>query len=780
MKDRRKRRALSEELRPRRLTLESLEARRVLNGAAPWHNDVYALDVDQSGLVSPHDALLVVNRLLLTGIGALEEPSAPPEFLYDTTGDNMLSPADLARIVNRLLTPPNIVLDTLMPFTIDLTPRLKISVSGPGAVPDGTPVHLDVDLNNDGFYTGGEVDYMVSSVYRNRSEFALAPALPANGPSGPYQIKLQARLIDGDGLPGTSAPQTMIVDTQTSDALANYVSAPDASYTWSQVHFGFGPNLLYSYYTLQMTSQTWREGDVDDPVWDHWLKVVIPSDARTIPDTALLFISGGSNTSSMPTSPSPEMVAISLANNAITVELKVVPNESVSFFAENPPRSRSEDEIISYTLDQYLSNIGEPGNETWPLLLPMVKSAVRAMDTIQAFTPTAFPSVVINDFIVTGYSKRGWTTWLTAAVDNRVRAIIPGVFDNPNQGPSMVHHYEVYGFFSEAVQDYNDMEIFHRMQTPEAQQLAKIMDPYSYFRNGKFDDLPILVLSSAGDEFFVSDSSQFYFEDLPGPVNRMRYFPNTGHGLDFGAVESTISFFDAVVNDNPIPEISWTVEPNGSIHAQTSDVPIEVLLWQATNPVARDFRWGDGFGPGGGPIGPSWSSTPLADQGGGVYIATVPTPVTGARAFLIEFTFASALEDFPHVFTTDIRVNSDLPLHPWPFTVGPPPLPNESTGDGAGVTSTTALTIWFTSDVPSSHMLVVAAMPGIGIVQPDPANIITGSTNDEPVVVATPSALADSPAYGDASDDLELTDTTGDGDEAVDSVFDELLDDVLL
>ncbi len=28
-----------------------------------------------------------------------------------------------------------------------------------------------------------------------------------------------------------------------------------------------------------------------------------------------------------------------------------------------------------------------------------------------------------------------------------MKASIPGVFDNPNQGPQMVHHYGVLGFF---------------------------------------------------------------------------------------------------------------------------------------------------------------------------------------------------------------------------------------------------------------------------------------------------------------------------------------------
>ena len=54
-----------------------------------------------------------------------------------------------------------------------------------------------------------------------------------------------------------------------------------------------------------------------------------------------------------------------------------------------------EDEIISHTFDQFL-NTGDP---TWPLLLPMVNSAVRAMDAVQAYGRQAW-SLNIEKFTV--------------------------------------------------------------------------------------------------------------------------------------------------------------------------------------------------------------------------------------------------------------------------------------------------------------------------------------------------------------------------------------------
>jgi PhoPQ-activated pathogenicity-related protein len=724
------------ERRHRRLELELLEERRVLSAAAPWLNDALPLDVNNDSQISPIDALAVINRLLLTGISPLGTPTGTPDKYYDTNGDGMLTPLDAVRVINALSRPTNVVLDTLMPYTIDLTPRLEVSVASGTSVPDGAAVHLDVDLNNDGLFTGSELDYTVSSMYRGRSEFALGPALPPDQGLNTYSINLRARVQNLSGVLFSSVVQPLVVDTQTSDALANYVNTPDPSYHWSLEYQSSGPNDAYQYYVLSMTSQTWRQGDVNDPVWDHWMQIVVPSGV-TLSNTALLYISGGSNTSSIPTTPDAGMVSTSLTAHVITAELRIVPNESVYFFAENPINYRSEDDIIAYTYDQYMRHIAEPGNETWPLLLPMVKSAVRAMDTVQAFIPQiTLGANQVDDFIVTGYSKRGWTTWLTTAVDDRIIASIPGVFDNPNQGPQMVHQYEVLGKFSEQVEPYSNMQVFERLKTREGELLSRIVDPYRYLNNGRFEK-PKLILNSAGDEFFMPDSSQFYFADLPGQNNYLRYIPNTGHGLDERAIQSTITFTDAVLNGRQLPKFSWTVEPNGEIDVHSVDTPVRVLLWQATNPVARDFRHG---------YNPSilWSSSVLSDQGGGNFVGSVPYPASGATAFLVELTFQSGVAGIPYVFTTDVRVNSDLPRTPFPYSSDASAF---LTGEPLALTSSAVLP----PDNESESAVPLFALPTQSTVTTDaPMASPAGVTSTAPAANSAPSNAVNTANWEDA------------------------------
>ena len=89
------------------------------------------------------------------------------------------------------------------------------------------------------------------------------------------------------------------------------------------------------------------------------------------PDIAFLFITGdGSGRSSV------ELLR-TLADRAGAVAALVtrVPNQPLF-------DGRKEDALIAYSFDQYLRT----GDETWPALFPMVKSAVRAMDAVQQWS----------------------------------------------------------------------------------------------------------------------------------------------------------------------------------------------------------------------------------------------------------------------------------------------------------------------------------------------------------------------------------------------------------
>src|SRR5262249_55977885 len=220
--------------------------------------------------------------------------------------------------------------------------------------------------------------------------------------------------------------------------------------------------------------------------------------------------------------------------------------------------------------------------------LPMVKSAVRAMDTVTALLASdAGGKAAINKFVVAGGSKRGWTTWLTGVVDRRGVAIGPIGIDVLNVRACPINHFCAYGFWAPALGDYDRHKIHERSDSPRYAALLRIEDPY-FYRDRL--TLPKFIINAAGDQYFPPDSSKFYFDELPG-TKYLRYVPNADHSLrGSDARESILAFYQAILKGAPLPKFTWKMQPDGSIRVQTEDKPLEVNLWQATNPKARDFR----------------------------------------------------------------------------------------------------------------------------------------------------------------------------------------------
>jgi PhoPQ-activated pathogenicity-related protein len=185
------------------------------------------------------------------------------------------------------------------------------------------------------------------------------------------------------------------------------------------------------------------------------------------------------------------------------------------------------------------------------------------------------------------------------------------------------------------------------MGTPQFRALMKIEEPYEYRERLT---MPKLLVNASGDQFFLPDSSQFYFDQLRGE-SHLRYVPNTNHGLEKSdAIESVEAFYSAIVKDTKRPEFSWTFEKDGTIKVVARDRPQQVLLWQATNPGARDFRLDV--------IGPAYKSETLTPSGPNTWVGRVPAPAKGWTAFFVELTYASGGR-YPLKFTTAVRVLPD-------------------------------------------------------------------------------------------------------------------------
>ena len=89
----------------------------------------------------------------------------------------------------------------------------------------------------------------------------------------------------------------------------------------------------------------------------------------------LLFITGGDHKSKQNDNDHKQALHAGSPLRRTVAVLRQVPNQPLL-------GDKKEDELIAETFVRYL----ETKDENWPLLFPMTKSAVRAMDAVQAFT----------------------------------------------------------------------------------------------------------------------------------------------------------------------------------------------------------------------------------------------------------------------------------------------------------------------------------------------------------------------------------------------------------
>ena len=304
---------------------------------------------------------------------------------------------------------------------------------------------------------------------------------------------------------------------------------------------------------------------------------------------------------------------------------------------------RKEDALIAYTFDQYLKT----GDETWPLLFPMVKGAMRGMDTVQAFAQKEF-NQKIEKFVVAGASKRGWTTWLTGAVDARVKAIAPMVIDMLNMKAQLQWSKKVYGKQSEEINDYTEMRFDQRQDEPGMVKLRSWVDPYEY--RSRYT-MPKLLLLGTNDRYWTVDSLRNYWSDLPEP-KLIYQTPNAGHDLGGGeeAIQTLAAFYEMIADGKELPKMEWKMA-DGANGEATVEVSVNqkvkaIRLWTA-NSSDRDFRDGQ------------WSSRELEAQPGSSHaIVEIKTPKQGYRAYLAEAEL-TASDGHTYKLSTEARVTPD-------------------------------------------------------------------------------------------------------------------------
>jgi PhoPQ-activated pathogenicity-related protein len=405
--------------------------------------------------------------------------------------------------------------------------------------------------------------------------------------------------------PGPITPET---------ALQRYLDNNDDSFSW-EIKDKYPIEGLTAYEIL-LTSQNWREH-----IWRHQLTVFVPDDIMY--DGALLYITGGSNNTGLPNwTPRGEDRAENFAdvaqkNKSVVAMLRQTPNQPLY-------DGLVEDQLISFTLH----NFKQDKDYSWPLLFPMVKSAIRAMDAVQVFAKDNLEKE-ISRFTVSGGSKRGWTTWLTAASDSRVEAICPMVMDVLNMPVSLDYHLEAWNEYSIQIEDYTKLEIPQSVRTEEGDAITKMVDPYSY---RKKLTMPKMIFIGTNDEYWPVDAIKHYIDDIPGE-NYIHYVPNAGHDLGGGeqALRALSAFWGRTLDKKQYPECSYDVGANKtSVSVWVKSSPDELLnayIWSAES-KDRDFR------------DEKWKSEELKTHKNEMVIYNMKFPKNGFKAFYIDLEYS--------------------------------------------------------------------------------------------------------------------------------------------
>lgn len=288
--------------------------------------------------------------------------------------------------------------------------------------------------------------------------------------------------------------------------------------------------------------------------------------ARPASSTAFLWITGSGDGAKS----DPLLTAVSDRAGIYAAALTDVPNQPLY-------GGRKEDALLAYTIEQYRRT----GDREWPALFPMVRAAVAGMDCLVAWS--AEHGAPVERFVIGGASKRGWTTWLAAAHDSRVEALVPVVFDMLNFTAQVAWAERAYGAQSSKIEDYTKLGLTEKLDEPRMRDLRRWIDPFHVVER---ITQPKLIVIGTNDPYWVVDSIRHYWSSLKGE-RLVVQVPNGTHHLS-GRVESSIAVFvRRIVRREPLPRFDW----RGGAAPRLSwvSVPKEVRIWSADS-TTRDFR----------------------------------------------------------------------------------------------------------------------------------------------------------------------------------------------
>ncbi|MCD3099836.1 PhoPQ-activated pathogenicity-related family protein, partial [Salmonella enterica] len=395
----------------------------------------------------------------------------------------------------------------------------------------------------------------------------------------------------------------------------------------------------------ELLSQHWSPDDMVTPAqWRHNVDIYIPETAKE--HHALVVVNNGINydkgvqiTGKPGDFPQETLASISRDTNTIVISVSDIPNQYLTFQDDKKPLK--EDESVSRSWALFME--APEKRELMPLNIPMVTALSQAM----RLAKKELTQWNINSFIITGISKRGWTTWLSAIADPDVEAIVPFAIDLLDIDASLEHIYQSYGGnWPITFYPYYQQGIDEKMKSPTFTQLRQVIDPLRYLNTIYQPRLaiPKYIINASGDDFFVPDNTRFYYSKLPG-VKSLRIVPNMNHySINQFAEESLVPFINRFQSKKTLPQLIGLIHHH-LLTVYFSEAPVKVVRWTANNPNARDFRYACGI---------RYKPLTIDIPANNKISITLNEPKTGWEATYIEATFNDG-----YVATSQVYITPD-------------------------------------------------------------------------------------------------------------------------
>lgn len=314
---------------------------------------------------------------------------------------------------------------------------------------------------------------------------------------------------------------------------------------------------------IGLESQEWR-----GTVWRHEIHVRFPPGGSAALGGPVFLYAGGRADVAARTALLDRIASAVGGPAAIVTD---VPNQ--------PLMGREESDLLAYTLCKH----GAGEDYDWPLVFPMARSLVAAMDALGT-------ELGAKTFLLSGSSKRAWAAWLAASRDPRVVGLAPISFELVDIRAQLCGARDAYGGDSECLSPFTALGLTHETLLRERASLVEAVDPLSF---AEHLTMPKLIVTGANDPFWILDSHRHYVGSLPGS-NSVLLIPGAGHdaAADPAVHEAIASWCRAVSLRAAIPEPRMRVQLEDGkalVELESDPAPEEARVFWAWSPN-RDFR----------------------------------------------------------------------------------------------------------------------------------------------------------------------------------------------